>query len=255
MQTFAGDEGGDDPSRVGGPSNPLLANSPLETSISARDGRTGMSRDLQRAQSRANQQVTGPGGHSNPAQLQAAFGRVSEMCDAMQLPRSVVDGAQHAFMIGDRARISRGKNDDAVIAACIIYACRAAGAERSFREVCKVTKVSKSELGRVFTLLRTAVQAENAAKGISHPQGLSSANQSAEGLLGRFCNYLDLGNAIYNASKHIATVAVAKSAIDGRSPLSIAAGVLFFTTILFEKATTAKEVADIAGVSESTIKL
>jgi transcription initiation factor TFIIB len=170
----------------------------------------------------------------------------------MQLPRKIAESAQHAYKIGDEKRVSRGKNDDALIAACIIFACRLAGAERSFREVCKVTKVSKSELGRVFALLRNAVNSNGAVA----PQAISSrANQSAEGLLGRFCNYLDLKQDIFNASKHIAQMAVEKSAIDGRSPLSIAAGVLYFTVILFEKPTTSKEIADIVGVSESTIKL
>ncbi|WOO78565.1 Transcription initiation factor IIB [Vanrija pseudolonga] len=251
------DEGGDDPSRVGGPSNPLLGNATLETSISARDGRTGISRDLQRAQSRANQSATGPGGRATQAQLQAAFGRISEMCDAMQLPRSVVESAQHVYVIADEAKVAKGKNDDSLVAACIIYACRASGAERSFREVTKVTKVSKSELGRVFGHVRNAVMQENQNKGNVLPvgQGLSNSNNSAEGLLGRFSNYLDLGTPIFNASKHIATAAVAKAAIDGRSPLSIAAGVLYFTTILFETSTASKDIADIAGVSESTIKL
>lgn len=256
-KTFAGDEGGDDPSRVGGPSNPLLGNATLETSISARDGRTGISRDLQRAQSRANQSATGPGGRATQAQLQAAFGRISEMCDSMQLPRSVVESAQHVYVIADEAKVAKGKNDDSLVAACIIYACRASGAERSFREVTKVTKVSKSELGRVFGHVRNAVMQENNRKGNSLPtgQGMSNSNTSAEGLLGRFSNYLDLGTPIYNASKHIAAAAVAKAAIDGRSPLSIAAGVLYFTTILFETSTPSKDIADIAGVSESTIKL
>ncbi|KAL1407518.1 transcription initiation factor IIB [Vanrija albida] len=253
--TFAGDEGGDDPSRVGGPSNPLLGNAPLETSISARDGRTGISRDLQRAQNRANQTSSGSGGKASPAQIQTAFARIVDFCDKMQLPRSVMERAQHVYIIGNDAHVAKGKNDDAVIAACIIYACRAAGAERSFREVCKVTKVSKSELGRVFNLLRNAVMASNSQNGVAHPQGLSSANQSAEGLLGRFVNYLDLGNKLGKDAKDIAVAAVAKSAIDGRSPLSIAAGVLYFTCILHGRSTTSKEIADIAGVSESTIKL
>lgn len=209
-----------------------------------------MSRDLQRAQNRANQQ-SGTGGTSI-AVLTAGFARIGEFCDAMQLPRSVAERANHAYKIAEEARISRGKNDDAVIAAAIIFACRASGAQRSFREVCKVTKVSKSEMGRQFNLLRAAV----AAQGLEVPgAALSSAKESAEGLLGRFSNYLDLGTQIFNASKHIAVVAVAKSAIDGRSPLSIAAGVLYLTCILFEKSTTSKEIADIAGVSESTIKL
>lgn len=254
LQTFAGDEGGDDPSRVGGPTNPLLAHASLDTSISARDGRTGMSRDLQRAQSRANAQAIGPGGRS-VTQLQTAFGRITEFCDKMQLPRAIAERAQHAYKIGDEARVARGRNDVALIAASIIFATRDAGAVRSFREIGRIANIPKSEVGRVFTQLKSAILAEQSRSGVSQPQGWSNANQSAEGLLGRFCNYLDLGNQVYNASKYIAEKAVQRAAIDGRSPLSIAAGVLYFTCILFGKATTAREIAEVAGVSESTIKL
>lgn len=211
-----------------------------------------MSRDLQRAQSRANQQATGSGGRSI-SHLQNAFGRITEYCDAMQLPRAIAERAQHAYKIGDEARVGRGRNDVSLIAASILFATRDAGATRTFRELSRVTGVTKSELGRIFGSLRSAIAAVNAGSDV--PKGLSSATQSAESNLGRFCNYLDLGNQVYNASKFIADKAVQKSAIDGRSPLSIAAGVLYFTCVLFGRPTTAKEVAGVAGVSESTIKL
>jgi transcription initiation factor TFIIB len=48
---------------------------------------------------------------------------------------------------------------------------------------------------------------------------------------------------------------MAKTAIDGRSPVSIAAAVLFFTSTLFEQKVTARQIYEIANVSESTIKL
>ena len=48
---------------------------------------------------------------------------------------------------------------------------------------------------------------------------------------------------------------MAKTPIDGRSPVSIAAAVLFFTVTLFEQKVTAKNIFEIANVSESTIKL
>ncbi|TXT15312.1 uncharacterized protein COLE_01505 [Cutaneotrichosporon oleaginosum] len=249
-ETFAGDEGGDDPSRVGGPSNPLLGNASLDTIISGRDGRTGMSKDLMRAQNRANQQSATGGGKSNALQLQSAFARISEKTDAMQLPRKVTEIAQHAYKIGDEQRISRGRNDDALIAASIVFATRMAGAQRSFTEVCKVTRVSKSELGRVFKLLKSAIDKTGTA-----PKGNTNTSDVVESLLGRFSNYLDLGVMIHNSSKHIAPLAMRLPTIDGRTPNAIAAGVLFFTTTLMEKQTTSKEIAGISNVSESTIKM
>jgi len=173
----------------------------------------------------------------------------------MQLPRAVLMRAQHVYKIADQKKVVRGKNDRAIIAACIIFACRDAGANRSFQEVCKVTKVSKKELGQVFVLVKGAVQEEQVKDGLGVMAGLSNTQNSAEGLLGRFCNYLDLGNVIFNVANHIVVQASSKSAIDGRSPVSIAAGVLLFTCVLFEKSVTAKDITKVADVSESTIKL
>ena len=173
----------------------------------------------------------------------------------MQLPRAVLMRAQHVYKIADEKKVVRGKNDKAIIAACIIFACRDAQANRSFQEVCKITKVSKKELGHVFVLIKAAVQEEQAREGRGVVAGISNTQNSAEGLLGRFCNYLDLGNVVFTTAKHIVIQASAKAAIDGRSPVSIAAGVLMFACILLGNPVTAKDIAKVADVSESTIKL
>lgn len=254
-RTFAGDENGDDPSRVGDAGNPLLGSNHLDTMISHKDGRTGIARDLNRAQARANTLSNGIYGKSSVAQLSAVFSRIGEKCDAMLLPRGVRERAQHVYKIVDEARAIKGKNEPAVIAACIVYACRDAKVHRTFQEVCKALKISKKELGQVFNQVKSVVQSSSAQGSMVSVHGSNNAQESAEGLLGRFANYLDLGNAVFNASKHIAGEAVAKSAIDGRSPVSIAAGVLYFTCVLLGKSTTAKDISAMGGVSESTTKL
>ncbi|ODN76932.1 hypothetical protein, variant [Cryptococcus amylolentus CBS 6039] len=253
-RTFAGDENGDDPSRVGDAGNPLLGSNHLDTIISHKDGRTGIARDLNRAQARANTLGNGIYGKTNAAQLSAVFSRIGEKCDAMQLPRSVRDRAQHVYKMVDEAKTIKGKNEAAVIAACIVYACRDAKVHRTFQEVGKALKITKKELGHVFNIVKSTVQSSSKGS-MESVHGFNNAQESVEGLLGRFTNYLDLGNAIYNVSKHISGEAVAKSAIDGRSPVSIAAGVLYFTCVLLGKPVTAKEISVMGGVSESTTKL
>nr|XP_019010049.1 transcription initiation factor TFIIB [Kwoniella pini CBS 10737]OCF48830.1 transcription initiation factor TFIIB [Kwoniella pini CBS 10737] len=253
-RTFAGDENGDDPSRVGDAGNPLLGSNHLDTVISHKDGRSGIARDLNRAVQRANNLSNGINGKTNTAVLSAVFSRIGEKCDAMQLPRGVRERAQHVYKIADDQKAIKGKNEPAIIAACIIYACRDAGAHRTFQEASKALKISKKELGQVFTVIKNAVQASGTKTG-GLSDGSNNAQESTEALLGRFTNYLDLGNAVFNASKHIAAEATAKSTIDGRSPVSIAAGVLYFTCVLLSKNASAKDIAGMGGVSESTTKL
>ena len=249
-RTFAGDEGGDDPSRVGDAGNPLLSNL-LETSISSQDGRSGMARDLQRAQARVNSLSTGA---TNLATLSSAFARIAEKCEAMQLPRTVVQRAQHIYKIAFEKRVIKARNEKAVIAACITFAGRDVGAERSFPEICRATGVHKKELGQAVSQVKLALTEERLASGKALA-GLSSVEKSAEGLIRRFVNYLDLGNTIYNAAKHVVVEATAKAQIEGKNPVSIAGGALYFTCVLFEKPVSAKDIQNVANVTDNTIKL
>jgi len=232
---------------VGTEYNPLLANL-LTTQISGGDGRNAWAQDLQRAQARV--EASSANGGASLAALTAAFSRISDRCQQMNLPRIVEQRAQHVYKLAaERKAVRNGRHDTAIIAACIIIACRDAGADRSYAEVCKAMKVSKKELTQIFTLVRTAVSADLQNSGMGTTQG------AVEGLLARFTNYLALGNGIHNASKYIHSQASKKGSVDGRSPLSIAAGILWFTIQLFQTSTSLKEVSKIAEVSESTIKL
>lgn len=233
----------------------MLLKNNFETAISGLDGRTGMSANLQRAQARANAQSHIAGKTSN-AVLQAVFTKITDKCEALQLPRNVVMRAQHVYKIADDQRAVKGKKEETIIAACIIYASRDAGANRTMGEIGTALKVAKKDLGQVFTAIKAAVQREKQAGGSFEAVGGASVSRdSIESLLARYCNLLDLDNTVQNAARHVVNLAMAKTNIDGRSPVSIAAGVLYFAITLFERKVSPKDISEIAGVSESTIKL
>lgn len=214
-----------------------------------------MSATLQRAQSRANGQSHLAGRTSNAA-LQAIFNQITEKCETLQLPRSVAQRAHHVYKIADDKRAVKGKKEATIIAACIIYASRAANANRTMGEIGNALKVAKKDLGQVFTAIKAAVQQEQqSGDSVQAVQSATVSRDSIEALLSRYCNLLDLSNAVQNASRYVVDKAMAKTAIDGRSPVSIAAAVLFFTVTLFEQSVTARNIYEIANVSESTIKL
>jgi len=249
-RTFAGDEGGDDPSRVGDAGNPLLGNL-MGTAISSQDDRSGQARDLQRAQARVNNLSNGA---NSLASLTAAFSRISERCEALQLPRNVVLRAQHIYKIAYEKKVVKPRNEKAVVAACIYFAGRDVGAERSLPEICRATVVHKKEFGQAISAVKIALTEERLAAGKALA-GISSVERSADGLIARFINYLDLSVTIFNAAKHIVAEATVKADIEGRNPVSVAGGVLYFTCILFEIPISAKDIEKVATVRSSTIKL
>jgi len=186
-----------------------------------------------------------------------AFRDISSWCDQFSLPKTISDIAKQLYKRSDEEKLLRGKSLDAVIAACIFIACRQAHVPRTFREICNLTHVSKKTLGQCYKALE---QAFNLTPGAHHtPNSTSAVNPSsatgAEDLLVRYCNHLDLPPNVQPICADIIKEARVQGIADGRSPVSIAGGAIYFTCHLLGKVKSAKEISLVAGVSEGTIKL
>ncbi|KAJ7068742.1 cyclin-like protein [Mycena amicta] len=244
-RTFANDEG-DDPSRVGAASDPLLeGREQLDTIVSFRDGGSGMARELQRAASRAQSS-------RSERNLLTAFRDISNWCDQFSLPKTISDIAKQLYKRSDEEKLLRGKPLDAVIAACIFIACRQAHVPRTFREICNLTHVSKKLLGQCYKALE---QAFNLTPGASATSSTPGVTTGPENMLARYCNHLDLPANVQSVCSDIIVAAREQGIADGRSPVSIAGGAIYFTCNLLGTPKALKDISAVAGVSEGTIKL
>ncbi|EPQ59176.1 alpha/beta-hydrolase [Gloeophyllum trabeum ATCC 11539] len=248
-RTFANDEG-DDPSRVGAASDPLMEGmEQLDTMISFRDGGSGIAKELQRAASRSQ--------HSRSERnLVTAFRDIASWCDQFSLPKTISDIAKQLYKRTDEEKLLRGKPLDAVIAACIFIACRRAHVPRTFREICNLTKVSKKVLGQCYKALEQAFNLTPGASANKHGQaGPGTTTTNPEDLLIRYCNHLALPPNVQGICKDIIQVARDRGIAVGRSPVSIAGGAIYFAVHLLGLQKPIKDIVGVAGVSESTIKL
>ncbi|KIK34998.1 hypothetical protein CY34DRAFT_812489 [Suillus luteus UH-Slu-Lm8-n1] len=246
-RTFANDEG-DDPSRVGAASDPVLEGiEQLDTLISYRDGGTGIARELQRAASRSQSS-------RSERNLLTAFRDIGSWCDQFSLPKTISDIAKQLYKRSDEEKLLRGKPLEAVIAACIFIACRQAHVPRTFREICNLTHVSKKSLGQCYKALE---QAFNLSPGATAQVNANGSNPSTgpENLLVRYCNHLDLPANVQSICGDIIVAARQHGVADGRSPVSIAGGAIYFTCHLLGKPKSSRDISVVAGVSEGTIKL
>lgn len=244
-RTFANDEG-DDPSRVGAASDPLMEGiEQLDTVISFQDGGSGLARELQRAASRSQSS-------RSERNLLTAFRDISTWCDQFSLPKTIADIAKQLYKRSDEEKLLRGKPLEAVIAACIFIACRQAHVPRTFREICNLTHVTKKALGQCYKALEQAFNLTPGASATHHSQAPSTGPET---LVVRYCNHLDLPANVQSICADIIIAAREHGIADGRSPVSIAGGAIYFTCHLLGKKKTLKEIGDVAGVSEGTIKL
>lgn len=202
------------------------------------------------------------------------------MCDQYSLPRSVSDTAKMLYRRCEEEKLLRGKQPDAIVAACLFIACRQAAVPRTFREIVELTNVPKKQIGQCYKALERAfnltpgatatnpgghaadsngaASSSSAAAGANGelPGGAGSTNStSPEDLMARYCNYLDLPPALQAYCADVAGRARARDVGSGRSPVSIASGIIYFTAMLFGYSVSLKEIGTTAGVSEGTIKL
>jgi transcription initiation factor TFIIB len=219
----------------------------LDTLISYRDGGTGIARELQRAASRSQSS-------RSERNLLTAFRDIGSWCDQFSLPKTISDIAKQLYKRSDEEKLLRGKPLEAVIAACIFIACRQAHVPRTFREICNLTHVSKKSLGQCYKALE---QAFNLSPGATAQVNANGSNPSTgpENLLVRYCNHLDLPANVQSICGDIIVAARQHGVADGRSPVSIAGGAIYFTCHLLGKPKSSRDISVVAGVSEGTIKL
>jgi transcription initiation factor TFIIB len=253
-RTFSNDDqGNDDPSRVGDAANPLLNGSQLQTEIGFGDGGLRV-RELSRAQNKSNHDKTNK-------TLQAAYGQISALCEASNIPKIVAETTKILFKRAEEGKIFKGKSQDAIIAGCIFIACRQHDVPRSFREVYKLTNVSKKEIGRTFKVLEGFLGKEQkgpkqAGNGsvLNNNSFKQTKSTEASELIGRACNKLQLPQQISIIAQEAAARVSDLGVAAGRSPLSITGACIYLIAGLMGQPRTPRDIGQAVDVSDGTIR-
>lgn len=248
-RTFSNDDqNGGDPSRVGEASNPLLDGNQLSTMISSQGDNARVGRDLSKAQSKSIVD-------KKDNALHAAYAKIQMMCEAAQLPKIVADGAKQAYKLTHDEKVLKGKSQESIMAAVIKVGCRKAKVDRTFKEICTLTRVPKKEIGRVFGIIKKILEEKSKENHqFATQENFQSSQTSAEDLIRRFCSHLGLSMQLTNAAEYIVKKCQDTGVLAGRSPITIAAAVIYMTVLLFKADTSPARIAEKLGVSDGTIK-
>ncbi|KAH7560651.1 hypothetical protein JRO89_XS10G0062500 [Xanthoceras sorbifolium] len=238
-RTFANDSADNDPVRVGGPTNPLLADAGLSTVISKPNGSSGdlFTTSLGRWQNRG----------ANPDRsLLQAFKTIATMSDRLGLVTTIKDQANEIYKKVEDQKPLRGRNQDAILAACLYIACRQEDKPRTVKEICSVANgATKKEIGRAKDYIVKQLEVEMG-------QSVEMGTIHAGDFLRRFCSNLGMTNQTVKAAQE----AVQKSEeLDiRRSPISVAAAIIYMITQLSDDKKLLKDISVATGVAEGTIR-
>uniref|UniRef100_A0A7N8XFU2 Transcription initiation factor IIB n=1 Tax=Mastacembelus armatus TaxID=205130 RepID=A0A7N8XFU2_9TELE len=234
-RTFSNEKALKDPSRVGDAQNPLLNGGDLTTMISKGTGAASFDEfGNSKYQNRRTMS-------SSDRAMLNAFKEISTMADRINLPRNIIDRTNNLFKQVYEQKSLKGRANDAIASACLYIACRQEGVPRTFKEICAVSRISKKEIGRCFKLILKALE--------------TSVDLITTGdFMSRFCSNLGLPKQVQMAATYIARKAVELDLVPGRSPISVAAAAIYMASQASAEKKTQKEIGDIAGVADVTIR-
>ncbi|KAI3472211.1 hypothetical protein Pfo_029699 [Paulownia fortunei] len=168
------------------------------------------------------------------------------MSDRLGLVATIKDRANEIYKKVEDQKSSRGRNQDAILAACLYIACRQEDKPRTVKEICSVANgATKKEIGRAKEYIMKQLELEMG-------QSVEIGTIHAGDFMRRFCSNLGMANQTVKAAQE--SVHKAEEFDIRRSPISIAAAVIYIVTQLSDDKKPLKDVSVATGVAEGTIR-
>uniref|UniRef100_A0A7C3YCE1 Transcription initiation factor IIB n=1 Tax=Geoglobus ahangari TaxID=113653 RepID=A0A7C3YCE1_9EURY len=173
--------------------------------------------------------------------LAFALSELDRLASALGLPKSVRETASVIYRKAVEKNLIRGRSIEGVVAAALYAACRQAGVPRTLDEIAAYSRVDRKEVGRTYRF-------------IARELGLKLMPTSPTDYIPRFCTALGLDGEVQRKAIEIIKKAEEKELTSGRGPTGVAAAAIYIASILCGKRRTQREVAEVAGVTEVTIR-
>ena len=166
---------------------------------------------------------------------------LDRMASGMSLPRTVRETAAMVYRKAAKINLVRGRSIDGVVTASLYAACRQCHVPRTLNEITSIAHISRKEIGRTYRYIARELE-------------LKLLPTIPRDYISRFCSELKLSADVQAKTLEILVEATKKELTSGRGPTGIAAASLYIASVLCGERRTQREVADVAGVTEVTIR-
>ncbi len=173
--------------------------------------------------------------------LRLAMAELRKVASFLDLPSVVREEAARIYNFVLQRGMVRGRSMESVIAACIYAACRSYSIPRTLDEISVASEVERKEIGRTYRFITRKI-------------GIKVTPSSPKDYISRFASVLHLSPKTQNEALKILKKAEVTELTSGRGPAGIAAAALYVAALLNDEKKTQREVADVAGITEVTIR-
>lgn len=173
--------------------------------------------------------------------LRLAMAELRRVASFLTLPSVVRDEASRVYNFVLQRGLVRGRSMESVIAACIYAACRSYNIPRTLDEIASASDVERKEIGRTYRFIVRKLK-------------IKVTPSSPKDYVSRFSSILHLSPKAQNHALKILKKADISELTSGRGPAGVAAAALYVAALINDEKKTQREVADVAGITEVTIR-
>jgi len=173
--------------------------------------------------------------------LRLAMAELRRVASFLSLPSVVRDESSRVYNFVLQRGLVRGRSMESVIAACIYAACRSYNIPRTLDEIAAASDVERKEIGRTYRFIVRKLR-------------IKVTPSSPKDYVSRFSSILHLSPKAQNEALRILKKADISELTSGRGPAGVAAAALYVAALMNDEKKTQREVADVAGITEVTIR-
>jgi transcription initiation factor TFIIB len=170
-----------------------------------------------------------------------ALPELNRVASYLGLPENIREQAALLYRQCVKNNLIRGRPIETVVNAALYAVCRSAGMPRTLDEIASISGAPKKEIGRSFRV-------------IAHELHLKVPLTDPSSYVPRYVSALKLSEEAQEKANQLLKQAMKKGLVSGRSPTGVSAAAVYIAGALVGERRTQKEVADVAGVTEVTIR-
>jgi len=173
--------------------------------------------------------------------LAFALSEISKIANNLNLPKNILETASVIYRKAVKEHLIRGRSIQGVTSAAIYVACRQCGLARTLEEIAQASSINKKEVGRSYRFL---------IKELDYFIPPLKPSQ----YVAKFSSQLTMQGKVEEIAHKILTTARDLKLTSGRGPTGIAAAASYIASVLTGERKTQREIAEIAQVTEVTIR-
>ena len=173
--------------------------------------------------------------------LAIALSELSRIASYLGLSESLQESAALLYRKTVEKGLIRGRLIESVVAAIVYATCRDYGIPRTLDEIADIAGVEKKEIGRTYRF-------------VMHELGMKVPLTDPREYIARFVAALKLSGKVQELAVKLLQKAISKGLVSGRGPTGVAAAAVYIASAMVGERRTQKEVAEVAGVTEVTIR-